>query len=543
MADGDRRLASPRGLASSGDPSTRCVISVSQDSPQPIGVSLLSDARTKPVFESLKHQWLQTPKADIMAGSVVALALIPEAIAFSIIAGVDPAVGLYASFCIAVVTALAGGRPGMISAATGAMALVAMPLVRDHGLPYLLAATLMTGAIQIFFGSLRLGRYMRFVPKAVMTGFVNSLAVLIFMAQLPELAHAQEGNTLMLTLGMIGIGLAVIYGLPKLTTAVPSPMVAIVVVTALCWGVGWELRTVGDLGQLPEGLPVFAFPQVPLTWETLEIITPYSFALALVGLIESLLTARIVDEMTESDSCRHVESRGQGIANIVAGLFGGMAGCAMIGQSVINVKSGGRGRLSTLVAGVFLLILVVGLGDLVAKIPMAALVAVMFMVSISTFDWSSLKRLTVMPRSEAIVLIVTVAVVVITHDLSKGVIAGVVLSALFFARVVAKLIVVSKEFNEETKTMTFRVVGQLFFVSVEEFLDEVQADEGTKKVILNLESSHIWDESAVAAIDKVMLRFKAKGIDAEIVGLNETSASMLGRLGVHDKPGATVGSH
>ncbi|MFN3199466.1 MAG: SulP family inorganic anion transporter [Bradymonadia bacterium] len=490
------------------------------------------------MLETLKTQWLQNPKADLMAGGVVALALIPEAIAFSIIAGVDPAVGLYASFCIAVVTALAGGRPGMISAATGAMALVAMPLVRDHGLSYLLAATLLTGVIQIAFGSLRLGRYMRFVPKAVMTGFVNSLAVLIFMAQLPQL----EGGGV-LALGLVALGLAIIYGLPRLTTAIPSPMVAIVVVTALCWTLKLDVRTVGDLGALPEGLPVFALPQVPLTWETLEIITPTAFALALVGLIESLLTAKIIDEMTDTDSCRHVESRGQGIANIVAGLFGGMAGCAMIGQSVINVKSGGRGRLSTLVAGLFLLVLVVGLGELVAQIPMAALVAVMFMVSLSTFDWSSLKRMTVMPRSEAIVLVVTVAVVITTHDLSKGVIAGVLLSALFFARVVAKLIYVTETYDEADDTQHIRVSGQLFFASVESFLELARPREGAKRMVVDFTASHVWDESAVAAIDKLVLAAKGRGMETKLVGLNEASASLLTLSAQHDKPGAAVGHH
>lgn len=490
------------------------------------------------MLDRLKEQWLQTPRADLLAGAVVALALIPEAIAFSIIAGVDPAVGLYASFCIAVIIAFAGGRPAMISAATGAMALVVVPLVQQHGLPYLLAATIFTGVIQIVFGLLKLGRYMRFVPKAVMTGFVNSLAILIFLAQLPQLA----GGGVM-TYAMVIAGLGIIYGLPRITKAIPSPMVAILALTALTWTFGWDVRAVGDLGALPSGLPMLALPAVPLSLETLAIIAPYSFALALVGLIESLLTAKIVDEATETESDKHRESRGQGIANIVAGFFGGMAGCAMIGQSVINVKSGGRSRLSTLAAGVILLILVVGLGQWVARIPMPALVAVMVMVSISTFDWSSIPRLVVMPRSEAIVLVVTVAVVVTTHDLSKGVIAGVVLSALFFARVVGKLITVAREEDAASGVCTYRVQGQLFFVSVDDLLGAIRFEAAFPLVVLDLSDSHIWDDSAVAAIDKIVLRLRALGVRVELRGMNEASASLLGKLAAHDEGASQAPGH
>lgn len=482
----------------------------------------------------MKEQWLQTPRADLMAGAVVALALIPEAIAFSIIAGVDPAVGLYASFCISVVIAFAGGRPAMISAATGAMALVVVPLVREFGLSYLLAATVLTGVIQVAFGLLKLGRYMRFVPRAVMTGFVNSLAILILLAQWPQLVGGG-----LATYAMVLAGLAIIYGLPRLSRAIPSPMVAILVLTALTWTFGWEVRTVGDLGALPTGLPAFALPNVPLTLETLRIITPYAFALALVGLIESLLTAKIVDEATETDSDKHRESRGQGLANIVAGLFGGMAGCAMIGQSVINVKSGGRSRLSTLAAGVLLLGLILGLGEWVARIPMPALVAVMVMVSLSTFDWSSLPRLVVMPVSEAIVLLVTVAVVVTTHDLSKGVVAGVILSALFFARVVSKLVTVERDEDPASSLCTYRVTGQLFFVSVDDLIAAIRFDNTFPQVALDLSDSHIWDDSAVAAIDKIVLRLRALGVQVELRGMNEASATLIKRLAAHDRPGAT----
>ncbi len=485
------------------------------------------------LLESLKRHWFQDPRNDILAGSVVALALIPDAIAFSIIAGVDPAVGLFASFCIAVVTAIAGGRPGMISAATGAMALVVVPLVQAHGLPYLLAATILTGIIQIVFGVLRLGRYMKFVPKPVMTGFVNALAILIFMAQLPQFEGAG-----VITYLMVAGGLAIIYGLPYLTKSVPSPMVAIVVLTALCWLWGWNVRTVGDLGALPSGLPTFALPSVPWTLETLEIIAPYSLALALVGLIESLLTAKIVDEATQTDSDKHAESRGQGMANIVAGLFGGMAGCAMIGQSIINVKSGGRGRLSTLVAGALLLFLVVGLGDWVARIPMPALVAVMIMVSLSTFDWSSIPRLRVMPRSEAIVLVATVTIVVVTHDLSKGVVVGVILSALFFARRVSKLVRVERTVDPAHDLCRYRVEGQLFFGSVEDFLAAVRIDDEFARVEIDLQASHLWDDSAVTAVGKVVDRLRELGVAVHLRGLNDASQSLFDRLSKpSDEPG------
>ncbi len=320
-------------------------------------------------------------------------------------------------------------------------------------------------------------------------------------------------------------------------------MVAIVALTALCWTFGWDVRTVGDLGALPTGLPQLALPTVPFTFETLAIITPYAFALALVGLIESLLTAKIIDESTNTESDKHREARGQGIANIVAGCFGGMAGCAMIGQSVINVKSGGRGRLSTLVAGVFLLVLVVGLGRWVARIPMPALVAVMVMVAVSTFDWASIKRLVVMPKSEAIVLIVTVAVVVTTHDLSKGVTAGVFLSALFFARVVGKLVVVERIEEPELGVCTYRVQGQLFFVSVDDFVGAVKIDAEYPKVVLDLGDAHIWDDSAVAAVDRIVLRLRALDVSVELLRMNDESAGLVSRLAVHDKPGAVSASH
>lgn len=384
---------------------------------------------------SLYSTWFFNARRDLISGLLVALALIPEAIAFSIIAGVDPKVGLYASFSIATIIAFVGGRPGMISAATGAMALVIASLVRDHGLQYLLAATILAGFIQIFAGVIKLGSLMRFVSKSVVTGFVNALAILIFLAQLPELT-----NVTWHVYALTAAGLGIIYLLPRITTAIPSPLVTIIVLTAITIVFGIEVRTVGDMGQLPDTLPVFLIPDIPFNLATLQIILPYSLTLAAVGLLESLMTASIVDDMTDTPSNKNRESVGQGVANVATGFLGGMAGCAMIGQSVINVRSGGRGRLSTLCAGVFLLILIVFLGDWVSQIPMAALVAVMIMVSISTFDWQSLKNVVVHPRSSSVVMIATVIVTVWTQDLAKGVLVGVLLSAIFFANKVVDIL-------------------------------------------------------------------------------------------------------
>jgi sulfate permease, SulP family len=457
----------------------------------------------------------------------------PEAIAFSIIAGVDPKVGLYASFCIAVVTAFVGGRPGMISAATGAMALLMITLVKDHGLEYLFAATILTGMVQIVFGWLKLGRYMRFVPRSVMVGFVNALAILIFMAQLPQFIGATW-----LLYAFVAAGLAIIYLLPRVTTAVPSPLVAIVVLTMLAVVAGSGLNTVGDMGALPTALPFFALPAVPLSLETLMIILPVALTLAMVGLIESLLTASIVDEMTETGSDKNRESRGQGIANIVAGCFGGMAGCAMIGQSVINVRSGGRTRLSTLAAGGFLLFFILVLAKWLVLIPMGALVAVMFMVAIGTFDWSSLKSLRTAPLGESVVMVVTVATVVITHDLAMGVFAGVILSALMFARKIAHAATMDSVLSADGRERTYAVTGQLFFVTVTGFLEHFDFQEDVDRVVLDLSQSHVWDGSAVAAIDKAVLRFRRRGIEVAVVGLNAASATLVETLAIHDKPGA-----
>ena len=480
----------------------------------------------------LQAEWLSNVRGDVLAGMVVALALIPEAIAFSIIAGVDPKIGLYASFCIAVVIAFVGGRPGMISAATGAMALVMVDLVADHGLQYLLAATVLTGIIQIVFGLLKVGQYMKFVSRSVMTGFVNALAILIFMAQLPELIGVTWE-----TYAMVAAGLAIIYLLPRVTKAVPSPLVSIVVLTAFAIFMDLDLRTVGDMGELPNDIPVFLLPDIPLTLETLKIILPYSLTLAVVGLLESLMTAQIIDELTDTPSAKNRECMGQGTANIFAGFLGGMAGCAMIGQSVINVKSGGRGRLSTLCAGVFLLFLILVLGDLVSQIPMPALVAVMIMVSIGTFSWASIRNLTTHPKSSSIVMLATVVVVVLTHDLAKGVLVGVLLSGLFFARKVAQVAAVTSE-KTAPNTRTYRVAGQIFFASSETFTNAFDFKEVLERVQIDLTRAHFWDLTAVGALDKVVLKFRREGTEVELIGLNEASATIVDKLAIHDKPGA-----
>jgi SulP family sulfate permease len=491
-------------------------------------------------FSRLGQEWFGNIRGDVLAGLVVALALIPEAIAFSIIAGVDPKVGLYASFCIAVVIAFFGGRPGMISAATGAMALVMVDLVKDHGLQYLLAATLLTGLLQIIAGALKLGSLMRFISRSVITGFVNALAILIFMAQLPELIGVPWT-----VYAMCAAGLAIIYGFPLVTRAIPSPLVAIVLLTGVAIWLKLDIRTVGDMGELPDSLPVFLFPDIPLTLETLWIILPVSATLAVVGLLESLLTAQIVDDLTDTPSNKNRECAGQGVANIASGLLGGMAGCAMIGQSVINVKSGGRGRLSAFVAGTVLLLLVVFGSEWVRQIPMAALVAVMIMVSIGTFSWSSVRDLATHPRTSSIVMIATVLVTVFTHDLAKGVLTGVLLSALFFARKVGQVLHVGSESQDEGRSRTYTVTGQVFFASADAFAAGFDFREVLERVVIDVSHAHFWDLSAVGALDKVVLKYRREGTAVEIIGLNEASATIVDRLGVHDKPEAErlMGGH
>jgi Sulfate permease and related transporters (MFS superfamily) len=486
-------------------------------------------------LSTYRREWFSNIRGDILSGIVVALALIPEAVGFSVIAGVDPKLGLFASVAIACVTAITGGRPAMISAATAATAVLMAPLVRDHGIEYLFAATILMGVLQIIAGFLKLGRLMRFVSRSVMTGFVNSLAILIFMAQLPQLINVPEVTYL-----LIGVALLVIYLFPRVTKVVPSPLVAIVVVTVIAVAFNLQVPAVSDLGEMPTSLPVFAWPGVPLTWETLQIIFPYSLALAAVGLLESLLTAQIIDDMTDTTSNKSQECVGQGTGNIVSGLFGGMGGCAMIGQSVINVTSGGRGRLSTFTAGAFLLILLLVLDDVLRIVPVAALVAIMIMVSIGTFSWKSLIELRTNPRTSSVVMLATVFTVLATHDLSKGVLVGVLLSGIFFAGKVAKLFQVRSELGEDRASRIYHVDGQIFFASTESLLKAFDFDEPVKQVVIDVSGAHLWDISAVGALDNIVLKFRRRGVAVTVRGVNEASAGMIDRFALHDKEHASL---
>ena len=490
-------------------------------------------------LSSYRQQWFTdgaSLRREILAGIVVALALIPEAIGFSIIAGVDPRVGLYASVAIAMVVAFTGGRTGMISAATAAVAVLVIPLVRDHGVEYLFAATILMGLIQIVAGLLRLDLLMQFVSRSVITGFVNALAILIFMAQLPQLTNVGWE-----TYAMVAGGLAIIYLLPRLTKAVPSPLVAILILSAISIGFGLPVNTVGDMGKLHEGLPTFALPNVPLTWETLQIILPYSLTMAAVGLLESLLTAQIVDDMTDTDSDKQRECAGQGGANIVAAFFGGMGGCAMIGQSVINVTSGGRGRLSTFTAGAFLLFLLAVLGPFVGQVPMPALVAVMIMVSIGTFSWNSIPNLRRHPPTSSIVMLTTVIVVVATHDLSLGVLAGVLLSGVFFAGKVRSMFGVERDVTADGRTATYRVTGQIFFASVDRFTRAFQTEDQVSNILIDVSAAHFWDISGVGALDKIVAKLRREGRSVEVVGYNRASADIIDKFALHDKTGVEIG--
>lgn len=489
------------------------------------------------IHSDFKRDWLSNPKAEFLSGLVVALALIPEAIGFSIIAGVDPRVGLYASFSIAVIISIIGGRPGMISAATAAIAVLVVPLVRDYGVEYLFAATILMGIFQAIAALLRLDLLMRFVSRSVITGFVNALAILIFMAQLPEIT---EENFTFTTYAMVGAGLVMIYGIPYITKAVPAPLVAIIILASLSIYFNLDVRTVGDTGKLPETIPWFHIPEIPITWETLKIIAPYSLAMAAVGLLESLLTASIVDDMTETRSAKKRETYGQGIANFVTGFIGGMGGCAMIGQSVINIKSGGRRRLSTFVAGVMLLVLIVALGDWVAQIPMPALVAIMIFVSISTFRWQSFTEIRHHPWPSSVVMVATVVMVVWTHDLSIGVLTGVLLSGIFFAYKVRQLVTI-KEYIED-KTHHYIFGGQIFFGSVDMMYEAMEFnEENIDKVVIDIHDAHFWDISATGILDKIAERLKNEGKQVEIIGMNEASATLVEKYSDHEKPFKSLG--
>ena len=479
-----------------------------------------------------RREWFGNVPKDLVSGLLVALALIPEAISFSVLAGVDPKVGLYASFAIAVTLAFTGGRPAMISAATAAMAVLFIDLVKDHGLQYLFATTILTGMLQIGAGFLRLDRLIRFVSRSVMTGFVNALAILIFLAQVPELTDVPG-----LTYVVVAAGLLVIYLLPRLTTAIPSPLVAIGILTTIAIAFNLDIRRVGDMGELPSALPVFLFPDIPWNLETLRIILPTALALSVVGLLESLPTASIVDDGTGTPSRKGQECIGQGLGNIASGFLGGMAGCAMIGQSTINVRAGGRGRLSTFTAGVVLLFLIVVLGDLVRQIPMAALVAVMIMVSISTFQWSSLREIRTHPLSSSSVMLVTVVLVVATRNLAIGVLAGVLLSGVIFAWHVAQATHVhAKDVPEGERA--YSVTGPVFFVSADTFVDRFDFSGAPRRVRIDVSGAHFWDVSAVHALDKVVLRYRHMGAQVVVEGNDHAGTSLVDQFALFHRSDA-----
>ncbi|MBW9114581.1 SulP family inorganic anion transporter [Rhizobium cauense] len=477
-------------------------------------------------FSSIRREWSANPTREMLAGAVATFALIPEVIAFSFVAGVDPQVGLFASFVIGIVIAFTGGRPAMISAAAGSVALVAAPLVHAHGLPYLLAAGLLAGVFQVAFGLLRLGVLMRFVSKSVRTGFVNALAILIFAAQLP---HIIGGDWL--SYGMLAAGLAVIYLVPRITTAIPSPLICILVLTAASISLHLPVTTVADLGKLPDSFPIFSWPIVPVTLETLKIIAGPALAIAMVGMLESMMTASVVDDLTGTSSSKNRECTGLGIANLAASLFGGIAGCGMIGQTVSNVKYGGRGRLSTLFAGAFLLVLMVLLKPWVSQVPVAALVSIMVMVSIDTFDWSSLRTVVVHPKMSSAVMVMTVLVTVFSANLALGVTVGVLLSGVFFTFKVARLLQVKTEIDDVRNEVKYRVSGQVFFASADIFIDafDIEAAVG-RAVIIDVSQAHFWDITAVAALDRVVKRFTVHNIPTEVLGLNDASATLIGSL-------------
>lgn len=479
-------------------------------------------------------QWRAAPLRELLAGAVATFALIPEVIAFAFVAGVDPQVGLFASFVIGIVIAFSGGRPAMISAAAGSVALVAAPLVATHGLRYLLAAGLLAGLIQVVYGVLRLGVLMRFVSSSVRTGFVNALAVLIFAAQLPHLLGANVA-----TWAMLALGLAIIYGLPRLrlpgVNAIPSPLVCILALTALSLCFGLPLKTVADLGRLPEALPQLQWPGVPLSWDTLRIIAMPALAIAMVGLLESMMTARVVDELTDTPSSKNRECSGLGVANIASSLFGGIAGCGMIGQTVGNVRYGGRGRLSTLFAGALLLILMVALKPWMSQVPVVALVAIMVMVSASTFDWGSLRTLLTHPRTSSVVMLGTVAVTLATHNLAAGVGVGVLLSGVFFTFKVARLLRIETQ-DDAAGGRVYRVSGQVFFASADVFIDAFDArDVPGRRVLIDVGRAHFWDITAVAALEKVVERLRHHGLEVTVRGLDAGSRQLLRRLSRRDE--------
>ncbi len=476
------------------------------------------------MLKNLKKEWLGNARADLLAGIVVCMALIPEAIGFSIVAGVDPMVGVFASFMISVITAIFGGRTGLISAAAGATALVLASLVQTHGIEYLFAATVLTGIIQIILGICKIGNLMKFIPKPVMIGFVNALGILMFQSQIQHF----QGSYILIVLGLIGI--AIIYGLPKLTKAVPSPIFAIIILSLIVWIFKIDIKTLGDMGEISGSFVAFHFPQVPFNSETLSIIFPYALSVALVGIVESLLTAQLVDEMTDTPSNKNRECIGQGLANIGAGVFGGIAGCGMIGQTITNQTYGGRGRLSTFLAGVFMLGSIILLNRFVVQIPVIALASVMVVISFSTFNWKSLKRIKTVPITDTLVMLCTVAVVLFTHNLAFGVVAGTILSSLFFA---GKMASVHVHKCDESEHATYKISGQLFFASTTSFIESFDYNIDSKRVDLHFHKAKIWDESAVDAIDKVISKYRKNEIKANIIGLSNTCAELVDKISTH----------
>lgn len=482
-----------------------------------------------------KNEWFDNIPQNIIAGIVVAIAIIPEAIGFSIIANVNPMVGLYTSLMLTIIISIFGGRPAMISAATGAMALVMVSLVKNHGVEYLFAATILTGIIQYIFGIFKVSRVMQFIPRTVMIGFVNALAILIFLAQLPHLINTSIASYL-----FVGATLLILYISPKLIKKIPAPLIALVSLTLISLLLNVNLSTIGDLATLESSLPMFSVPKIPITLESLAIIFPYSLSLSVVGLLESMLTARIIDDITDTESDKNQEAKGQGIANIIAGFFGGMAGCAMIGQSMINVKSGGRSRVSTLTVGVFLLISILFFAEIIMKIPLAILVGIMIMVSIDTFDWESFSYLKKMPVTDSIVMVSTIAIVVFTHDLSKGVLAGVILSALFFVTKISKINV---SCTESENKIIYAIKGELFFASVDNFINQFDFSSSENEIILDFKKSHVWDDSAVGAIDKVVLKYRNKGLNVTVENLNTQSKELVDLLCIHHQHKSIATQH
>lgn len=479
-------------------------------------------------MKKIRKEWFGNIKGDLLAGIVVCMALIPEAIGFSIVAGVDPMIGVYASFCMSLIISVFGGRTGMISAAAGAMALVLASLVKEHGIEYMLAATVLTGVFQVILGFFKIGNLLKFIPRPVMIGFVNALGIMMFKSQLPYF----KGSFILIILGVIGI--TIIYLLPKLTRVVPSPIISIIIVTLIVVVFKIDVTTLGDMGKINSELPKFLVPNIPFNMETFKIILPYAISLSLVGLVESLLTAQLIDDLTDTPSDKNRECVGQGLANITCGFFGGIAGCGMIGQTLINHNYGGRGRLSTLVSGTAMLISVIVLNKFVVQIPVVALGSVMVVVSITTFNWSSIKRLSKVPKTDTVVMLSTVVVVLLTHNLAYGVILGIILSALFFASKISEINV--KKIKEDTKT-TYVANGQLFFASTLKFLYSFDFTEKIKFVNIDLSKVKIWDESAVDAIDKVVLKFHKNGVETNLIGMSNQCLELVDRMAVHNKPG------